>query len=95
MVATAMSIAALLALGVVIFFAIRFFAEMVEENVHGDAELACRHCKSKSLHSSYRRGLIDTTFGWFDCIPYRCEVCSFRFYVRRHAPSAGVSTSAR
>jgi DNA-directed RNA polymerase subunit RPC12/RpoP len=95
MVATVMSIVAFLALGLLVFFAIRFFGEMLEESVHSHSELACRNCKSKWVHSSYPIGFIDTAFGVFDCIPYRCEVCSFRFYVRRRAPAASVTTSIR
>ena len=89
----AVIIGALLALALLVFFAIRFFAEMLEESGH--AGLTCRNCKSKSLHSSYPIGFMDAAFGLFGCVPYRCEVCSFRFYVRRQASDANATTSIR
>jgi hypothetical protein len=90
LVAAAMSLVALLALGLLVFFAIRFLGEMLEKSGPGHAGLACRNCKSKWVHASYPIGFMDTAFGLFDCAPYRCDVCSFRFYVRRQAPAASV-----
>ena len=91
MVATAMTVAALLALGLLVFFAFRFIGEILEETAHAESALACRNCKSKSVHSSYPNGFLDTAFGLFACVPYRCDVCSFRFYVRRPASSASAA----
>jgi hypothetical protein len=91
MVATALAIAALVALAVLAFFAIRFLGDMLEKSARADSVLCCRHCKSKSIHLSYPSGLLDTAFSLFDCAPYRCEVCSYRFYVRRFTVSAGAA----
>jgi hypothetical protein len=95
MVATAMSIVALLALGLMVFLAIRYFAEMVDDGVPGHSGLSCRHCTSKSIHASYPSGLVDMAFSLFGCIPYRCEVCSLRFYARRPAISVDATTTGR
>jgi hypothetical protein len=93
MVATVMSILAILALGLLVLFAIRSFGEMLERSPESD--LVCRSCKTKSIRASFPAGFTDSIFGLFDCVPYRCEVCSFRFYVRRPAAPARVSTSLR
>ena len=92
-VATGMSIVAFLALAVLVFLVVRYLSEMLEKSTHGDRGLICRSCKSKSVHSSYPSGFVDTGFSVFGCEPYRCDVCNFRFYVRRAAPSASVTTS--
>jgi hypothetical protein len=93
MVATVLAILALLALGLLLWFAIRAFGEMLEK--HEESELMCRNCKAKSIHASYPVGFVDGLFGLFGCTPYRCDVCSFRFYIRRPVPSQRVSTSMR
>jgi len=94
-VAAGISIIALLALGLVVILVIRHFADMVVESAPGPSGLACQNCNSKSIHASYPSGLTDKAFGWFACVPYRCEVCSFRFYLRRQTTSAEGTRSAR
>lgn len=88
MIATILSILAIVALSLLVLFAIRSFAEMLEKSAESD--LVCRNCKSKSIHASFPSGFLDRMFGRFDCVPYRCEVCSFRFYVRRPEASARI-----
>ena len=95
MVAAAMTIVAVLAIALLVVFAIRFIGEMLEETTHGESGLVCRNCKSKSVHSSYPTGFVDTAFGFFACVPYRCDVCSFRFYIRRPAASPRAATPVR
>ncbi len=93
MVATVLTVLALAALGLLLWFAFRSFGEMLERQA--EADLVCRSCKSKSIHASFPEGFIDGVFGLFACMPYRCDVCSFRFYVRRPVESSRVSTSLR
>ena len=81
MVATILSILAILGLALLLWLAIRSFSEMLEKSAVD--ELVCRSCKSKHIHPSFPNGFMDSLFGLFDCAPYRCEVCSFRFYLRR------------
>ena len=88
MIATILSVLAIAALTLLVVFAIRSFAEMLDKSP--ESELVCRNCKSKSIHASFPAGFLDHMFGRFDCVPYRCEVCSFRFYVRRPEASARV-----
>jgi len=95
MVATAMGIVALLALGLIVLLAIRYFADMLDDGVPGHSGLSCRHCTSKSIHTSYPSGLVDMAFSLCGCIPYRCEVCSLRFYARKSAISADATTPGR
>lgn len=92
MVVTAMSIVAILALGLIGFFAVRYLSEMLEGASRGEAGMNCRSCKSKSIHPSFPSGLVDTAFSVFGCLPYRCDVCNFRFYIRRPTSSASVTT---
>jgi hypothetical protein len=92
MVATLLSILAILGLALLLRLAIRSFREMLEKTT--ESELACRNCKSKSIHSSLPNGSsMDSLFGIFGCVPYRCDVCSFRFYARRPEISPHVSSS--
>jgi hypothetical protein len=90
MVATLLSILAILGLALLLWLAIRAFSEMLEKTT--ESELLCRNCKSKSIHSSFPNGSMDSLFGIFGCVPYRCDVCSFRFYVRRPEISPRVSS---
>ena len=87
-VATVLSLLGILALGVLAFFAFRYLSEMLAK---ADGNLACRNCKSKSIHPSLSGAFADSLFGIFGCVPYRCEVCQFRFYVRR--PHNSINTA--
>ena len=93
MVATILSILAILALALLLLFAIRSFRGMLEKSAESD--VVCRNCTSKSIHGSFPSGLMDSVFRVFACVPYRCDVCSFRFYVRQPSPPARVSKSLR
>jgi hypothetical protein len=72
-----------MAMAGLLIFAWRVFGETLERTSPEDGELVCRYCKSKAVHPSYRAGFIDLVFSRFSCIPYRCAVCSWRFYVHR------------
>jgi hypothetical protein len=91
MVATILSILAILGLVLLLWLAIRAFTEMLEKTTESD--LVCRNCKSKSIHPCFPNGSMDSLFGILGCVPYRCDVCSFRFYARRPEISPHVSTS--
>jgi len=71
MVVTAMSIVAILSLGLIAFFAVRYVSEMLEGASRGDVVQVCRSCKSKSIHPSFPSGFLDTAFSVFGCLPYR------------------------
>lgn len=92
MMAGAAAVAAVLAITGLLIFAWRVFGETVERKTMDDAELVCRSCKSKAIHPSYPAGILDHIFGLFSCSPYRCYVCSWRFYVHR-PHSAGHTAS--
>jgi hypothetical protein len=58
-------------------------------------ELICRMCKAKAVRPSFRSGLMDFLFSLTGHVPYRCEVCYNRFYVRQaDAPRTSAATSA-
>jgi len=40
----------------------------------------CYRCGGTALHVSSPKGLSDMLLSKWDCIPYRCEVCSCRQY---------------
>ena len=88
--AAAAAIAVLAIIGLAIF-AWRVFIENVERTTLDDSELTCRHCKSKAVHPSFRTGVFDQIFWMFSCTPYRCSVCSWRFYLYR--PQSGSDTA--
>jgi hypothetical protein len=90
--AGAAAIAALMGIVALAVFAWRVFGENVERSKGEDAVLVCRSCTSKAVHPSYRSGLLDHLFALFSCTPYRCAVCSWRFYVHR-PHSAGRTAS--
>ena len=88
-------VAALVAITAVtglLIFAWRVFCETVEPTTLEDSEVACRYCKSKAVHPSFRTGILDHIFWLFSCVPYRCYVCSWRFYIHR-PHSAGRTAS--
>jgi hypothetical protein len=88
MIAVAVAIISAMAVAWLIVFAWRVLGEAVERTDLDDSELICRYCKSKAIHPSFRSGILDHIFWLFSCVPYRCYVCSWRFYVRRPgAPS--------
>ena len=43
-------------------------------------KLICHYCGSSALHVSSPRGLTDRLLTYWDCVPYRCEVCFHRHY---------------
>ena len=67
----------------------RFFGETLEKPAPG--EMICRNCKCKSIRPSYQSGIVDYFLAVFGLLPYRCEVCYWRFYARRSSvgPAAG------
>ena len=78
MVALIVGILAILALMVLVVIAAQIIGEKLERP-NAKAGLLCRSCKSKSVHASYRQGLVDSFLALFGCEPYRCDVCSWRF----------------
>ena len=40
----------------------------------------CPQCGSPYIHLSGTRAYVDLLFRIFGCLPYRCRVCSIRFY---------------
>lgn len=40
----------------------------------------CFYCGSQALHVSSPNGLADRLLTYWDCVPYRCEVCFHRQY---------------
>src|SRR5688500_1333413 len=40
----------------------------------------CPHCGSADVHRSARRGWLDWLFRAVFCLPFRCHLCSTRFY---------------
>jgi len=83
--AAVVTIVAGVALAVLGLFALRAFRHVLEKTSRD--ELSCRNCQSKSIRSSFTHGLVDHLFGMFGCVPFRCDVCSYRFYMRRPTPS--------
>jgi hypothetical protein len=41
---------------------------------------SCQYCGGTALHLSSPRGLTDQLLTNWNCLPYRCEVCSRRQY---------------
>jgi len=93
LVASVLALLAVLALVVLALLAMRGIAELLGKTP--ESNLVCRNCKSRSIHASRPLGFIDTLFELLACMPYRCDVCSYRFYIRRPMESARVSTSLR
>ena len=92
MLAAAAAIVAAMAVIGLVIFAWRVFGETVERTTLEDSEITCRYCKSKAVHPSFRTGILDYIFWLFSCAPYRCYVCSWRFYVYRpHSPGRTAS----
>ncbi len=48
----------------------------------------CGYCGSPALHVSTPNGLPDWLLTNWNCIPYRCEICSRRQYRLAHAPGS-------
>ncbi len=72
------------------------FTEALAYNAGASGDLFCIHCKSKSVRTSFRAGLRDFLMSMLSCAPYRCEVCYYRFYVRRQAaPGQRAASSVR
>lgn len=40
----------------------------------------CYYCGSQALHVSAPSGLADRLLTYWNCVPYRCEVCFHRHY---------------
>ncbi|MGC9947617.1 MAG: hypothetical protein ABSF64_14730 [Bryobacteraceae bacterium] len=40
----------------------------------------CYYCGSQALHVSSPSGLSDRLLTYWNCVPYRCEVCFHRHY---------------
>jgi hypothetical protein len=90
--AMVVGILAILALLVVAVMAWRIFGDLLERTTAKAPDLLCRSCKSKSVHPSSRQGTVDSFFALFGCEPYRCDVCTWRFYVRRTGTTAGAGS---
>lgn len=90
-IALIVGITAILALMVVLVIVAQTFGDKLEKGTEKGG-LLCRSCKSRSVHPSYRRGAVDGLLAIFGCEPYRCNVCSWRFYVRRPGISAGAAS---
>jgi hypothetical protein len=48
----------------------------------------CYYCGSAALHISAPRGLTDRLLTYWNCVPYRCEVCFHRHYRLAAEPAA-------
>ena len=86
-VAAVLGIFAVLSLLVLFVVFSGVFREMLEGTRAGESELVCRQCTSKSVHLSRPSGPVDAILSRFACAPYRCDVCAWRFYVRRSGAS--------
>ena len=74
---------ALLAVIWLLIIAWKVLGESLQHSTLADSELVCRYCNSKAIHESFRAGFMDHLFAIFSCVPYRCGVCSWRFYLHR------------
>ena len=83
MIAIAVALVSLAAVIWLIAYACRVFGETVQRTTVQHPELVCRFCKSKAVHPSFRSGVLDQIFWRLSFQPYRCDVCSWRFYVHR------------
>src|SRR5689334_9732433 len=92
LVAAAVAVAAMMALAGLAIFAWRVLSESMQRTTLDDAELVCRYCKAKAVHPSFPTGILDRLLGFFAWVPYRCYVCSWRFYLHR-PHSAGRAAS--
>ena len=70
----------------------RFFGESLQKEEAASGEMICRNCKCKTVRSSFQAGIVDHSLGLFGLVPFRCEVCYWRFYARR--PAARPSPSS-
>ena len=60
-----------------------------------DSKRACPGCHSNDVSLSTRKRAWDWVFRMLGCFPYRCQVCSTRYFCADEPASAGsVSTSS-
>jgi hypothetical protein len=60
-----------------------------------DSKRACPGCHSNDVSLSTRKCAWDWVFRLLGCFPYRCQVCSTRYFCAEKHPSAeSVSTSS-
>jgi hypothetical protein len=95
MVATILVAIAALAVTTLVLYAMRQLREILNEAAAVQGQLLCRNCKCKWVHRSLSRGVADTFLALFACVPYRCKICNFRFYVRRSYAGTRLSPSTR
>jgi hypothetical protein len=82
-IAVALPAMAVMAVVGLAIYACRVFGGTVQHAAVDDPELTCHYCKSKAIHESFRSGIMDHIFWLFSCTPYRCYICSCRFYLHR------------
>ena len=85
LIAFGFCVLAVCALLPVLWLLARFFGEAVEKGTPAEGEMACSNCKCKSVRPSFKSGILDFFLSVFGLVPYRCEVCYWRFYRRRSA----------
>jgi len=73
--------------GALLVAAFAFFSLLavnVGRSRRASKKLSCPYCGSPTLHASSPKGPLDGLLSYWDCAPYRCEVCFGRHYRLRN-----------
>ena len=82
-------LAAAILISILVYITVRIVRAMSFDSKH-----ACPGCHSNDVSLSTRKRAGDWVFRLLGCFPYRCQVCSTRYFSAEEPSAESVSTSS-